>query len=209
MEKRSNAKTTEIFISADGYFAELVKKGMEFRKINADPNVEMYLVGLLNHYLDARNLFEEVEPESGHKAPKTLAELYMVAQNSQPAMRFELLKKLGDRSLYISGFFADSLERKLVDVDYYAEMGCVAYGSLAQSAQDSISHVYNTFSKRFLEFVDVLTYISHSSQIQSDQNILRLYDRYIKTGSELAREKLIENGIVALPRDQVKSTKQQ
>ena len=207
MEQRQ--RKTEIFISAEGYFAELVKEGMEFRKIHPDPNVEMYLISLLNHYLDARNLFEEPQSESGVKAPKTLAELYMVAQNSEPQVRFELLKKLGDRSLYISGFFADSLQRKLVDVDYYAEMGGVAYGALANSAQNSVAYVYRMFSKRFVEFVDVLSYISQSSQVQSDQNILRLYDRYIKTGSELAREKLIENGIVALPRDQMKSTKQQ
>ena len=202
-------KKTEIFISAEGYFAELVKEGMEFRKIHADPNVEIYLISLLNHYLDARNLFEEPAVEARVKIPKTLAELYMVAQNSEPTIRFELLKKLADRSLYISGFFADSLQRKLVDVDYYAEMGGVAYGELANCAQDSIAHVYRMFSKRFVEFVDVLSYISQSGQVQSDQNILRLYDRYIKTGSELAREKLIENGIVALPRDQMKSTKQQ
>ena len=202
-------KKTEILMSADGYFAELVKEGMEFRKIHADPNVEIYLTSLLNHYLDARNLFEDPELEPKIKTPKTLAEIYLVAQNSEPSLRFELLKKLGDRSLYISGFFADSLQRKLVDVDYYAEMGGTAYGELANTAQDSIAHVYRMFSKRFVEFVDVLSYISQSSQVQNDQNILRLYDRYIKTGSELAREKLIENGIVALSRDQMKSTKQQ
>lgn len=202
-------KKTEIFISAEGYFAELVKEGMEFRKIHANPNVEIYLISLLNHYLDARNLFEDPATEARTKMPKTLAELYLLAQNSEPSVRFELLKKLADRSLYISGFFADSLQRKLVDVDYYAEMGGVAYGALADSAQDSIAHVYRMFSKRFVDFVDVLSYISQSGQVQGDQNILRLYDRYIKTGSELAREKLMENGIVAVPRDQMKATKQQ
>ncbi len=207
MEQRE--KKTEIFISAEGYFAELVKEGMEFRKINPDPNVERYLISLLTHYLDAKNLFEEQRNEPGVKAPQTLAELYMVAQNSEPAVRLELLKKLGDRSLYISGFFADSLQRKLVDVDYYAEMGGVAYGALADSAQQSVAHVYRLFSRRFVEFVDVLNYVSQSGQVQTDQNILHLYDRYIKTGSEIARGKLIENGIVALPRDQMKSTKQQ
>ena len=62
-----------------------------------------------------------------------------MAQNSEPIVRFELLKKLGDRSLYISGFFADSLQRKVVDVDYYAEMGGVAYGALADSAVEEVS----------------------------------------------------------------------
>jgi hypothetical protein len=201
-------KNAELLVSAEGYFAELVKKGMEVRKVSADPAVEFYLVKLLNHYLDAKNLFEEPAVEKGKKA-KTLAELYLLAQNSEPSIKIDLLKKLGDRSLYISGFFGDSLERKLVDVDYYAEMGGVAYGSLAQYAQEPVAQVYSVFSKRFVEFVDVLTYISHSAQVQNDQNILRLYDRYIKTGSKLAREKLMEIGIVTLPLDQSKSTKQQ
>lgn len=210
MEKRATTNSAAILVSAEGYFADLVKKGMEFRKLNPDPEVEFYLVNLLNHYLDARNLFNDGKKEEGQKKnQKTLAELYLEAQNAETSIRIELLKRLGDKSLYISGFFGDSLQRKLVDVDYYAEMGGVAYGTLAQYANSSVARVYSTFSKKFIEFVDVLTYISQSSEVQNDQNILRLYDRYIKTGSELAREKLIEIGIVALPRDPSKQTKQQ
>jgi hypothetical protein len=209
MEGRPVSKNAEIVISAEGYFAELVKKGMEVRKVGADTDVELYLVSLLNHYLDARNLFETQTSEASPKKTDTLAELFLTAQNSEPSLKKGLLKKLGDRSLYISGFFSDSLERKLVDVDYYAEMGCVAYGTLAQYASEPIARVYSVFSKRFVEFVDVLTYISQSAQVQNDQNILRLYDRYIKTGSKLAKEKLMEIGIVALPPENAKSTKQQ
>ena len=33
------------------------------------------------------------------------------------------LKQIGDVSLFISGFFSDSLRRKLVDVDYYVSIG--------------------------------------------------------------------------------------
>lgn len=209
MEERPASKNTELFVSAEGYFAELVKKGLEVRKVSADKEVEFYLVSLLNHYLDARNLFEENSNAENVKKPTTLAELYLTAQNSEPSVKVELLKKLGDKSLYISGFFGDSLQRKLVDVDYYADMGCVAYGTLAQYSQDSVARVYTVFSKRFVEFVDVLTYISQSALVQNDQNILRLYDRYIKTGSKLAREKLMEIGIVTLPLENSKSTKQQ
>jgi hypothetical protein len=121
----------------------------------------------------------------------------------------DLLKKLGDRSLYISGFFGDSLERKLVDIDYYAEMGGAAYASLADNVSDDISaQVYRIFSRDFLAYVDVLTYISQQSMIQSDQSLLRLYDRYMRTGSELAKEKLIEMGVLTLSVDQVKLAKQ-
>jgi len=188
----------------------MVQKGLTQRKIQTYPLVESYLVNLLQYYLDARNLFEsEYANESGQRNPQTLAEMYLIAQNAEPPTKAEMLRKLGDRTLYISGFFGDSLSRKIVDIDYYAEIGGAAYASLAHcTREDTMAKVYNTFSSRFLEFVDVLTYISHHSFVKSDESILRLYDRYMRTGSELAREKLVEMGVLTLPKDQVKLGKQ-
>lgn len=198
-----------LFVSPEGYFKEMVKEGLEQRKIKTYPHVETYLVNLLQHYLDARNLFEQEVDEQGRKPPQTLAEMMLIAHNSEPAAKAELLKRLADKSLYISGFFGDSLNHKIVDIDYYAEMGGTAYASLAHCAkEDALVTVYNTFAKRFMDFVDVLTVISHHSLIKSNQSILRLYDRYMRTGSELAREKLVEMGVLTLPTDQLKLGRQ-
>lgn len=176
----------------------------------AYPHVESYLVRLLQYYLDARNLYEDpYVNETGQRTPQTLAEAYLIAQNSDLPVRVEMLRKLGDKTLYISGFFGDSLSRKIVDIDYYAEIGGAAYASLAHcTREDTLAKVYSTFSQRFLEFVDVLTYISHQSLVKSDESILRLYERYMRTGSELAKEKLVEMGVLTLPTDQVKLGKQ-
>jgi hypothetical protein len=191
------------------YFVEMVDTGLTKRNVRAAPAVQTYLVSLLEHYLDARNLFDEGFDESGKKKPETLAEMFLIAANSDRIGKVDLLKKLGDRSLYISGFFGDSLERKLVDIDYYAEMGGAAYASLAEHVTDDLSaQVYRIFSREFLAYVDVLTYISQQSMIQSDQSLLRLYDRYLRTGSELAKEKLIEMGVLTLSVDQAKLARQ-
>lgn len=207
---RDKSSSVELFISPEGYFQELVQQGLSQRKVNTYPFVESYLVRLLQHYLDAKNLHEDpYANESGQRAPQTLAEAYLIAQNSDLPVRTEMLRKLGDRTLYISGFFGDSLSRKIVDIDYYAEIGGAAYASLAHcTREDALVKVYSTFSERFLEFVDVLTYISHQSLVKSDESILRLYDRYMRTGSELAKEKLVEMGVLTLPADQVKLGKQ-
>ncbi|MBO9668228.1 MAG: hypothetical protein J7501_15615 [Bdellovibrio sp.] len=210
MSSNSQPKSVELFVSPDGFFQELVSKGLSQRKVRTYPLVESYLVNLLKHYLDARNLFdEEYASEGGQRNPQTLAEMYLLAQNAEASAKVELLRKIGDRTLYISGFFGDSLQRKIVDVDYYADIGGAAYASLAHcTREDAMAKVYTTFSTRFVEFVDVLTYISHHSFIKSDESILRLYDRYLRTGSELAREKLVEMGILTLAHDQVKLGKQ-
>ena len=173
------------------YFVEMVENGLTKRRIDTYPAVQTYLVGLLEFYLDARNLFDDPVSESGEKNPQTLAEMLLLAANAEKFEKVELLKKLGDRSLYISGFFGDSLSRKIVDIDYYAEMGGTAYANLANvTKEDTVAQVYRVFSTRFLDFVDVLTYISQQAMVQSDQSLLRLYDRYMRTGSELARERL-------------------
>jgi hypothetical protein len=196
-------------VSSRQFFLEAVEEGLEKRHLKTYPAVSIYLVNLLEHYLDARNLFESEVDEQGRRRADTLAEMYLQANNSESSARRELLKKLADKSLYISGFFGDSLSRKLVDIDYYAELGGSAYGCLSACVkEDTTAMVYKVFSSRFLEFVDVLTYISQKSNIHSDQSLLRLYDRYLKTGSEVAKEKLIEMGVVTIPRDQIKSAKQ-
>lgn len=210
MREKPSSTTVELLLSPNGFFQELVQKGLSQRKIQTFPLVESYLVNLLNHYLDARNLFEsQYANEAGQKNPQTLAEMFLTAQNAEASVKTEMLRKLGDKALYISGFFGDSLQRKIVDVDYYADIGGAAYASLAHcTREDTMAKVYSTFSHRFLDFVDVLTYISHHSFVKSDESILRLYDRYMRTGSELAREKLEEMGVVPLPHDQVKLGKQ-
>lgn len=198
-----------ILMSPKQYFSEMVDHGLEKKKLKALPAVKSYLVQLLEYYLDASRLYETETDEMGNKNPTTLAELFLKASNSENNEKKELLKKLGDKSLYISGFFGNSLEKKLVDIDYYAGMGCVAYENLSYVIkEDTQSKVYKIFAKQFLDFVDVLSYISEKSLNQSEQNILRLYDRYLRTGSEVAKDKLIEMGVVTLSKDQIKLIRQ-
>lgn len=208
-EENSKSLQSSLVVTPRDFFYELVKSGFTKRNIDTYPAVQTYLVGLLEHYLDARNLFDEPVDEMGHRQPTTLAEMYLKASGSDYSEKVELLKKLGDRTLYISGFFGDSLQRKIVDIDYYADMGGAAYASLAtHTKEDTQAKVYKEFSQKFLDFVEVLTYISHQSFIKSDESILRLYDRYMRTGSEIAREKLVEMGVMTLPLEQNKLARQ-
>ena len=197
-----------VFISPEEHFTEVVKEACQERQVKTQPHVEVYLVQLLKHYLDSRNFHQPIQEDSTTKTPDTFAEMYLQAMSSDSIRNRELMRIVADRSLYLTGFFADSLNRKIVDIDYYIEIGSAAYSTLSSwSRQDSMSAVFETFSKRFLDYVEVLNYISEKSQVQCDQDVLRLYDRYLRTGSELAREKLTELGVVTLPKEQLKLSK--
>lgn len=205
-----NHKSVQVQVLATpgDFFKDAVESALENRRLRTLPLTKIYLTGLLEHYLVIDNLFEIPEGEK-KRSSSTLAELYLKAHQAVPAVRVELLKKLGDTSLYISGFFGDSLKRKIVDVDYYAQMGGVAYATLAEEEMDHIySPVYREFSKRFLDYVDVLTYISQQTSMHSDEDLLRLYERYMATGSKLAEEQLLEKGMLNADLKKVKGQKQ-
>jgi hypothetical protein len=190
--------TPKIITSSTEHFTEMVEWGFYKRKLKAPTESKVYLVGVLEKFLNSNNLFEADSFE-------TLAESYLKARTSDSITKNNLLKKLADKTLYICGYFGDSLNRKLVDVDYYVDMGGLAYKELAFSTrEENLSAVYIDFSKRFVNYVDVLTHISEYSFIKSDNSVLRIYERYLKTGSKLAQEKLTEMGVVTIDPKQKK-----
>ncbi len=200
-DDRSEIAVPDFSLTSSEFFNEAVNSACDSRNVKADPLVKTYLVHLLQFYIATENLFDEVD-SSGRRQRETLAEMFLKAARAEPRTRIELLKKVGDSSLYISGFFGDSLQRKVVDVDYYAGMGGTAYATLAECVrEDSATQVYKEFADRFTVFVDVLTHISTHALVKSEENILRLYETYARTGSDYAREKLLEKGLIAVPMD--------
>jgi hypothetical protein len=198
-----------LVVSSSEYFHEVVDDAFTQRKFQTVEPVKNYLVELLQFYVPAANLFDEVD-SSGRRTRQTLAETFLKAQNAPSSERIELLKKLADRSLYISGFFGDSLQRKLVDVDYYVDMGGMAYGALATSVRTNTqARVYSELAQRFFDFVEVLTHISSRTHLQNEENLMRLFEIYAKTGSEVAREKLVAKGLTVVPADQAPLKKPQ
>jgi len=198
MSQRNQA-TAIVLESPREFFVDRIDQALQRLKFEPLPLSRHYLVDLLEHFMLSHNLFENRD---------TLAEMYLRAQNSPAPVRTDLLKRLGDSSLYISGFFGDSLTRKIVDIDYYVGMGGTAYGALSSSSPDeNLSQVYGEFSVRFGEFVDVLTYISQEALVQSNGDLLRLYDRYMATGSRLAEDQLKEKGLLNPDLPKVKNNK--
>ena len=188
-------------ISCREYFTEVINEGMEKTKFYPSQLARFYLIEIMEQFLSTENLFEKKEKNSDNEenlSTGTLAEMLLVATNQKQGIRINLLKKLGDTSLYISGFLGDSLKYKIVDVDYYADIGCVAYQRLSKAIKDnSFQELYMEFATEFIKFMDLLTFFSHKSNLQNNTDLLRLYDKYIKTGSRLAKEVLETKGLIS------------
>ncbi len=197
-----------VFITPEEHFSEVVREACVERHVKTHPQIEAYLVQILKHYVISKNFHQPLESDTDSKPPETFAEMYLLALSSEATKKKELMRTVAEKSLYLTGFFADSLQKKIVDIDYYTQIGSAAYSNLASwTKEDTLSSVFNVFARRFTDFVYVLNYVSEKSLIQSDPDVLKLYDRYLRTGSEMAREKLAELGVVTLPKEQLKLSK--
>jgi hypothetical protein len=172
------------------YFKELVETSLARQHVQAGDLTEFYLVNLLCQYvrLDSAVDAEHTEP---------LAVRLSRAMRTGGMEQRTRLRSLGDFSLFMAGFFSDSFRRRVVDVDYYVSMGEYAYGSLSRAdAEDAFKDVFAELSRKFVGFSDVLADISERTALASNNDVLRLYEKWLRTGSERDGQKLIERGIV-------------
>lgn len=183
--------------SAVEYFRELVEGALAHQRVTATEMTAFYVVHLL-----AGNI---QRPAADGETP--LALQLARALESGGAEQRATLKQIGDRSLFISGFFSDSLRRKLVDVDYYVSIGGFAYNSLSRMEADTFSPVFAELAEKFIGFVDVLSEVSERTSCASNADLLRLYERWLKTGSRHSGQLLVERGVV--PNEAVRTNRVQ
>jgi hypothetical protein len=175
---------TEASLAA--FFQASVDRAIHNQQMTAGEATIAYLTRLLTDYSRADRLFL-LTREGPTLLP--LAELYSQAlQAGSERERRLLLQRLGDVALFVAGLFSDWLGRRLVGVDYYCSMGEAAYGYLSEPANEHPrtripSSVFAELSRQFARFVDVLAEVGEQAPGRTDRNVLRLYDRWRRTGS--------------------------
>lgn len=172
------------------YFKELVAESLVRQHLQAGDLTEYYLVNLLCQYVRLDFRVDGLE----HTQP--LAVRLARALESAGSEQRARLRSLGDFSLFMSGFFSDSFRRQLVDVDYYKSMGEYAYGSLSRSEDETFADVFGELARKFVGFMDVLADISERTTVASGVDVLRLYEKWLRTGSPRDGQRLVERGIL-------------
>jgi hypothetical protein len=187
-------KLVQEFPTLELYFHELVNDALKHQQIKADEHIAFYLVNLLSQFTKTEKFRTDEEG-----VPTPLAVLFCKALRETPTTKAQLLKYLGDFSLFISGFFQESLNRKLVDLDYYVTMGEGAYHHLSSltvfQKKQTFQQIFSELASRFVQWVDVITEVSETSQITTHRDLLRLYEKWLRTGSQRLHEMLTQQGI--------------
>ena len=173
------------------YFRDLVESALSRQHLRTSNLTEYYLVDLLCRFMrpDQRIPFNENSGEA------LALRLHRALESGGMEQRARL-RNLGDFSLFTSGFFPDSLNRRAVDVDYYVSMGEYAYGSLGRRDTDAFGEVFTELARKFVAYMDVLADVSQRTGAAGGTDVLRLYERWLRTGSTRDGQRLVDRGVV-------------
>jgi hypothetical protein len=173
------------------YFKELVESAVSRQQIRANELTTYYLVDLLCRFMRPDQRIPYCD-DPGEPLALRLRRALACGGLEQRAR----LRNLGDFSLFTSGFFPDSFRRRAVDVDYYVSMGEYAYGSLSRREADAFGEVFSELAGKFVQYMDVLAEVSEHSGVRSSTDVLRLYEKWLRTGSPRDGQRLADRGIL-------------
>ena len=169
--------------SLQEFFKDSVAAAMDKQGVAADDHTAYYVVNLLTLFARSEKLYDRNTDGRARRRwrccsrrpqPRTIRET-----------RNLVLRRVGDTSLFVAGFFGDGFARKLVDVDYYIDMGGAAYGRLSDNVRGTVARprfggVFAELAQKFRDFVDVLAEIRDSARAADDFDMLRLYDLWLR-----------------------------
>jgi hypothetical protein len=196
MNTRDEQLITET--SLQEYFQTSISDALDNQNVEAGADTIHYVVNLLTSFSRAEALFDRTRDGV---MIRPLALLYAEAVGGATAEeRNRALRRLGDVALFVSGVFSQSLNRCVVDIDYYVSMGGSAYSHLSDTMRGTnrgkaLSSIYYELASKFVAFVDVLGEVSEGSNSNNATDVLRQYEIWLRTGSARAAGRLRAAGI--------------
>ena len=179
------------------FFRDELHGALEKQQVAVEDQTEHYVVNLLTLFSRSEALYDTTS--EGTRLKPLVVMLSEALEARSTGDRNRGLQRLGDVSLFIAGFFAQSFARKLIDIDYHIAMGGRAYASLADTMSRGksrvLGQVFNELSQNFQPMVDALNEVSETSYSHSDKDILRLYEIWLKTGSRRSYDILKRLGV--------------
>lgn len=180
------------------YFQPHVRRALGEYRPSAIDTAEYYLIRLLTDFAQAKTLFDGM----GREAPALSIQLLEALQAPRP-QRANLLRRLGDYTLYMCGFFTKGLNLRLVDVPYYMRLGSIAYCHLGESptpGEVSFGKIFKELGNEFETYVNVLGVVRDTSRHTSETEMLGLYQEWLSHGKPETARRLKRVGLHIPPR---------
>jgi hypothetical protein len=175
------------------FFHARVEDARSEASLDISDDTSLYLASLLT---------DRARSDQGPDHAETLAELHARAAHSPPGKQASTYRELGDRSLYLLGFFREHLDRRrrVIGPSYYENMGMAAYHKvdlvLKRWFSDAFGPVFQELAQGFRECVDLLDRVRARSTPDDTDNLLAAYEDWLVEGDRGAAATLYAGGLV-------------
>ncbi len=185
------------------FFRRVVDDVRASRRLDTTETATTYVAALLADFSDPRHY-------EGSSLERPLTLLLHDALRERSPESFERLRRLGDVVLYLSGFFGEHFERRGVTQEYVTQLGAQAYWGARQALSwfritpeepGDTTDLFHELAANFESFrmlVEGVAWGLPGRKGGHQSSLLDLYERWLRTGSELLAEQLGAAGI--LPR---------
>ncbi len=179
------------------FFHEVVNDALRARHVEATAEASGYLVGILCDY---------AHPDEGLHSTfsEPLTFLLRDALEATGTERLRRLRSLGDGVLYALGFFGEHLTQRGADRKYIEQVGATAYQHAAAMIRVRASRagdppIFSELATKFERFAAVLGDVAEETigtMVRDSQSLVKVYERWIRTGSTRLADELGLHGIV-------------
>lgn len=155
-------------------------------------SIIFYSSDVLDKFALTEDFFEVSE---GKVREKVLGMKLLEATQYSKEEQKRMYKEVGDMSLMVCGYFSQSVNKKIVDTHYYAQLGKMAYGHLNTVTPSflDIPSFYNMVSTCFESLTMLMTLLASRERMGVEDNLI--FKKILNNQPVSEKEKLM-SGIV-------------
>lgn len=173
---RNRNKNSSIIIedSLQSYFFEHLDKFNRTLSNSLPIETIYYSSYVLNKYSSTANYFEK---DQNGLRDKILGIKLLEVEQLSKAEKKAKLKDIGDTSLCLLGVFSESVNKKILDESYYAQVGISAYTKLNSIEPNymDVPDFYRSLSAKYLSVVELLSVFTRDFfKTKTDNRILKV-----------------------------------
>ncbi len=188
----------KVYKNVKELFFDLIIEFEKKLKIHLSEYSKIYLMKLLEELAEGNNYLNNIIKED-----KPLIETLLEAVHQNIFEKIRNLKALGDLCLLFGGLYPDYMTRKLVDIDYFINIGKNSYNLISDTYKNyttkyDLYMLYSKLTQEYLKLINILTEISDELSFLDRDNLYKSLKRWERTGIKKYSEFIKSNNIIPI-----------
>jgi hypothetical protein len=188
----------KVYKNVKELFFDLIIEFEKKLKIHLSEYSKLYLMKLLEELAAGNSYLNNIVKED-----KPLIEILLEAVHQNIFEKIRNLKALGDLCLLFGGLYPDYMTRKLVDIDYFINIGKNSYNLISDTYKNyttkyDLYMLYSKLTQEYLKLINILTEISDELSFLDRDNLYKSLKRWERTGIKKYSEFIKSNNIIPI-----------